>query len=85
MPMNIKNRLKKLENEVINDEAFCACYPQLFETYIQDLTADAKNNAPVLKSEPTPNACLYCRKPIEKNSIIVQIVDAATKDCFPEE
>ncbi len=83
--MNIKNRLKKLENEVIDDSVVCACYPQFFETYIQDLSADAEDNSPVLTSEPAPDVCPRCRKHTEKNSITVQLVDATTKDRFPEE
>ncbi len=35
--MNIKNRLKKLENEVIDDSTVCVCIPQFAETYIRDL------------------------------------------------
>jgi hypothetical protein len=84
--MTIKNRLKTVEEKMnITNSEFCACYPQHFETYTQDLGADAEHNEPVLTSKPTPEICPVCRKPTEKNRIIVQLVDGTTKDCFPDE
>jgi hypothetical protein len=83
--MNILTRLKRLENETLNSSTFCACYPQYFETYIQDLGEDAEHNEPVLTSKPTPDVCPDCSKPTEKNSITVQLVDGTTKDRFPDE
>jgi hypothetical protein len=82
--MNIFNRLKKLEQST-DDSTFCACHPQRFETYIQDLGADAETNEPILSGEPTPDVCPDCLKPTEKNSITVQLVDGTTKDRFPDE
>ncbi len=80
----IKNRLKKLE-KVTDNSTFCACHPQRFETYIQDLGEDAEHNEPKLTSEPVPDICLFCRKPIEKRIITVQLVDQSTKERCPEE
>ncbi len=83
--MNIRNRLKKLEDDVIDDSTVCACYPQHFSVFIQDLGADAETNEPVLSGKPTPDVCPNCLKPTEKNSITVQLVDGTTKDNFPDE
>ncbi|MDQ3131085.1 MAG: hypothetical protein M3Q99_10030 [Acidobacteriota bacterium] len=82
--MNIKSRLKKLER-VTDDSIVCACYPQRFETYIQDLGADAETNEPILSGKPTPDVCPDCLKPTEKKGITVQLVDGTTKDRFPDE
>lgn len=83
--MNIKNRLKKLET-ISDDSAFCACFPQRFETYIQDLGEKAPlDSQPYLTSEPVPDVCLTCRRQTEKNTVVVQIVDGTTKNRFPSE
>ena len=82
--MNLRHRLKKLERVTDNSTA-CACHPQHFSVFIQDLSADAETNAPVLSGEPAPDICLDCDKPTEKNSITVQLVDGTTKDRFPDE
>jgi hypothetical protein len=82
--MNISNRLKKLE-KVTDDSTVCACQPQRYEIYLQDLGADAETNEPVLSGKPTPDVCPNCFKPTEKNSITVQLVDGTTKDRFPDE
>ncbi len=81
--MNILHRLKKLER-VTDNSTVCACYPQRFETYTQDLGEDAETNEPILSGEPAPDICPDYRKPTEKNSITVQLVDGTTKDRFPE-
>ncbi len=81
--MNIKNRLKKLER-VTDDSAVCVCFPQHFSFFIQDLSADAEHNEPVLSGKPVPDICPDCCKPTEKNSITIQGVDGTTKDRFPE-
>jgi hypothetical protein len=82
--MNIFNRLKKLER-VTDDSTFCACYPQHFSVFIQDLGADAETNEPVLSGKPTPDVCPVCRKQTEKNSITVQLCDGTTAANFPDE
>jgi DNA repair exonuclease SbcCD ATPase subunit len=82
--MNIFNRLKKLE-KVTDNSTVCACHPQRFETYIQDLGEDAETNAPVLTSQPTPDICPDCGKPADRKSIVVQLCDLTTKDNFPDE
>jgi hypothetical protein len=82
--MNILNRLKKLET-VTDDSTVCACYPQHFSVFIQDLGADAETNEPVLSGKHAPDVCPDCFKPTEKNSITVQLVDGTTKDNFPDE
>lgn len=84
--MNIKNRLKKLENVVIDNSAVCGCYPQRnTEIYYQDLSEDAQTNEPQLNGEPVPEVCPFCRKPMVKQVITIQGVDNTTKDRFPEE
>jgi hypothetical protein len=82
--MTILNRLKKLEKST-DDSTVCACHPQRYEFYLQDLGADAETNAPVRTGAPTPDICPDCFKPTEKNSITVQLVDGTTKDRFPDE
>jgi hypothetical protein len=82
--MNILNRLKKLET-VTDDSTVCACYPQHFSVFIQDLGADAETNEPILSGKPPPDVCPNCLKPTERNSITVQLVDGTTKDRFPDE
>jgi hypothetical protein len=82
--MNILNRLKKLETAG-DDSTVCACYPQHFSVFIQDLGEDAETNEPVLSGKHAPDVCLDCFKPTEKNSITVQLVDGTTKDNFPDE
>jgi hypothetical protein len=83
--MNIRNRLKKLENEVIDDSPVCVCFPQFAETYMRDLGENSNGNELVLISEAVPDLCPNCRKIVEKNKIIVRICDQTTKDRFPEE
>jgi len=85
--MNLKTRLKKLEYSVIDDSTVCECFPQRnTETYTRDLGENAPlDSQPVLTSEPVPNVCADCRKPIEKRKIIVQLCDQTTKDRFPDE
>lgn len=85
--MNLRNRIKKLEHSVIDDSTVCACYPQkVTEIQIQDLSEDAPlDSQPVLRSNPLPDVCPNCRKPIEKQKIILQLCDQTTKDRFPDE
>jgi hypothetical protein len=84
--MNIRNRLKKLENEVIDDSTVCACYPQKrFEMWIADLGVDSDSSEPKLDGEALPDVCADCGKPVEKNKITVQLCDRTTPDRFPGE
>ncbi len=82
--MNLRNRLKKLER-IANDSTACACYPKYIETFIQDLGEEALNNEPVLTSEAIPDVCPKCSKLTGKTQIIIQLVDAMTKDRFSDE
>jgi len=82
--MSLQTRIRKLER-VAGDSTVCACYPPRFEIYIQDLGEDAETNGPILSGELTPDVCPDCRKPTEKNSITVQVVDGTTKERFPGE
>ncbi len=78
--------MKKLENELIDDKGFCACYPQMrVELYEADLSEDSDTSEPVLQGEPVPDVCPDCRNPTEKHKIIVQICDQTTPDRFPKE
>jgi hypothetical protein len=84
--MTIKNRLKTVEKKMnITNSEFCGCFPQHFEIYTQDLGADPEHNEPVLTSKPISEICPVCRKPTEKNRIIVQIVDGLNKERFSDE
>ncbi len=84
--MNIKNRLKRLENEMIGDSTVCSCFPKSrTELYSADLSADSESSEPVLIGKPVPDICQDCRKPIKKQQIILQFVDGTTKDRFPKE
>lgn len=78
--------MKKLENAVIDDSTVCGCRPQtIFEIYRTDLSEDSNSSEPVLTSRQAPDVCPDCRKPIEKQVIIIQGVDHTTKDRFPDE
>lgn len=84
--MNILSRLKKLENKIIDTSTVCGCVPQRnAEIYKADLSEDSNSSEPILWSEPVPDVCPDCRKPIEKQKIIIQGCDHTTKDRFPNE
>jgi hypothetical protein len=73
--MSIETRLHTLETQIIGDDStVCACYPERFQIYIQNLGVFAATNEPVLSGTPSPDICPNCRKPTEKNSITVQIL-----------
>jgi hypothetical protein len=76
--MNIKNRLKRLENEVIDSSSVCNCKSLRTEVYTLDLTEDAPNNDLLLMGEPVPDICSFCNKPTVKTRIILQLCDQAT-------
>ncbi len=83
--MNIKNRLKKLEGKKNNASVNCECRDvRKLETYMQDLSEKAETNEPKLTGKPVPDICLFCRKPIEKDILTIQLVDHSTKERFPE-
>lgn len=83
--MNLRNRLKKLERAG-DDSTVCECYPQRnVEIYFADLSKKSNTSEPVLSGEPVPDICPDCRKPIEKQQIIIQGVDGTTQDRFPEQ
>lgn len=64
--MNIKNRLKKLENEIIKDDPLVCDCPKEFKSVVILPTADGETY-----TEP-PDLCETCGKPIEWTTIIVQ-------------
>jgi hypothetical protein len=73
--MQLRNRLEALENQLFGDNStVCACYPERFEIFIQNLGVFAATNEPVLKGKPIPDICPNCLKPTEKNSITIQIL-----------
>lgn len=84
--MNIKNRLNKLQKITNAFGKFCACLstPKT-EVYLASLGADSNDPTPRLCGEPVSDNCPVCRKPVEKEQIIIQGVDDTTKDRFPEE
>jgi hypothetical protein len=67
------------------DSEFCACYPERYEIYTQDLGEAALTNKPILQGEKIPDVCLECLKPTEKNRITVKICDGTTPERFPAE
>lgn len=85
--MNIKSRIKKIENQIIGGRfEFCGCFPQFnTEIYLQDLSAGAKSSEAVLSGEVVSEVCLRCRKTIEKQKIIIRFCDHSTKTRFPVE
>lgn len=84
--MNIRNRLRKLETEVIDDSTVCACYPQVrTELWIADLGEDSNTSEPKFNGEPVPDICPDCGKTVEKNKITIQLCDQTTPTRFPDE
>jgi hypothetical protein len=89
--MNIKSRLKKLENEVIDNSQFCRCNGYKPQTEIREekVFYDAYETGVYIPYQNRPNQdesnkldkevleiCLRCKKPINKRVIILQIVGA---------
>jgi hypothetical protein len=73
--MSIETRLNHLETQIIGDDStVCACHPERFQIYIQNLGVFAATDEPVLSGKPIPDICPNCLKPTEKNSIIIQIL-----------
>lgn len=74
--MNIKNRITSLEKKT-GTEGFCNCKGTLkTEIYTQDLTEDSADREKHLIGEPVPETCEMCRKLINKQASIIQLVDA---------
>jgi hypothetical protein len=71
--MNIKNRIRTIEKAMgVSGSQFCECFPQGCETWKQDLTEDGTDyREPVLMSEPLPDVCEKCEKPVQKRQIII--------------
>lgn len=65
--MNIKNRLKKLQSQIIgNDSEFCGCQREWRTNVIlPSLDGEAEDARETLP----PEVCDHCRKPIEKRVI----------------
>jgi len=72
--MQLKERIKRIESKVkINHSPFCACEdfagmikPRVEVVYESDGVQTIEN--------PIADFCEYCRKPIEKQRIIVRFV-----------
>ncbi len=88
--MNIKNRLKKLESEIIGDSHFCRCngdQPQ-FELIQEPIFYDAyetgkyipyqdrlnQDKSDTARKEEKPENCMQCKKPVNKRIIILHLV-----------
>lgn len=82
--MNIETRIKKLE-KTNNPNGVCDCRIRRTEIYLQDLSASSTDTEPRASGEPVPGVCPACRKPIEKQMLIIQAVDHSTKTRFPAE
>lgn len=89
--MNIKGKIKRLEEKLNVNSEFCACIsykgkvPFCTEIYHQDLTIDSIDTSPILKSEPVPDFCEKCGKKVEKQQFTIVLCDASTKEDFPEQ
>ena len=68
--MNIKNRLTKLENVTNINSEFCNCFGSRTEFYLQLSEVEE----PELISPAISDICAKCRKPIEKEMIIIEAV-----------
>lgn len=88
--MNIKGKIKRLEDKLNVNSEFCACFSHkgiVFprtEIYHQNFSKDSPDTTPILQGEPIPDFCEKCGKAVEKNQIIIQFVDASTKENYPE-
>ena len=85
--MNIKTRIVRLEERTTkSNDGFCNC-PSVsrFELYRSDLSIDSDSNEPKPMGELVPDVCVKCRRPINKDVIILQFCDRTTKDRFPNE
>jgi hypothetical protein len=81
--MNLKRRITKLE-KATNSDGLCACdFVKRTEMFLQDLREDAEMNEPMLSGESVPDVCPQCRKPIDKQQIIIQLCYQTTKERFP--
>jgi hypothetical protein len=88
--MNIKGKIKKLEDKLNVNSEFCTCFSykgKVFphtEFYHQDLSVDSADTTPILQGEGVPDICEKCGKSVEKKQIIIQFIDASSKENFPE-
>jgi hypothetical protein len=73
--MNIQNRLKRLENEVIDDSTVCVCFPQYTEVFMQTFDENgAANKLERWGEKLVPEVCRKCNKPTATDKIIVEFI-----------
>ncbi len=77
--MQLKNRLKKMEKQLITSGEFCAC-------------PDTQKHEIVIRrgevntiEKPIADSCGKCGKPIEKQTIIIDFVKAKKPDWMSDE
>ncbi len=77
--MQLKNRLKKMEKQLITSSEFCACpdTPK-FEFIERRGETDTVTNA-------VGASCGKCGKPVEKQTIIIEYVKAVKPDWMTDE
>ena len=84
--MNLKTRIAKIEKAIAPGNGFCQCRDvRKKEIWFADLSAESDTTEPSFEGQPVPDTCEKCRRPIEKQIIVLQLVDQTTKDRFPEE
>lgn len=64
---NLKTRIEKLEQ--VGNSAKCECSRVKMESY------DCEGQEPQLMSEPVPDVCEKCRKPIKKTIIRLSFME----------
>ena len=88
--MNIKSKIKRLEEKLNVNSELCACFSHKgktfprWEVYHQDLSIDSTDTTPILQGEPIPDFCEICGKAVLKEQIIIVGCDASTKENYPE-
>lgn len=68
--MSIRSRLQKLENVTNINSEFCNCFGLRTEFYLQL----SEGKEPELISPTISGICAKCRKPIEKEMIIIEAI-----------
>ncbi len=80
--MNLRNRLTKMENQIIgNDSELCVCPDILEWKFIDHHSDEGEGNSIEI---PVAHICNKCGKPVDKQIIIIQGVKAKKPDWMTE-
>ncbi len=83
--MSIKNRLKRMETEIIKEDSeFCACSSEI-RTEVWIPFFDGEKYVPMLDGEPIPDVCRDCRKPILTETITITPVAGSSNEIYRED